>query len=127
MIAQLTILLAFQLAGEALEQGLGLIVPGPVVGLVLLLAAMSAAPRLAETVRPAAQGLLANLSLLFVPAGVGVVAQLDVLEADGAALIAAVVASSILAIVTGALAFRFVARAMGEETPEEETAAEEHP
>ena len=115
MIAQLALLLAFQLSGEALVRGLGLIVPGPVVGLVLLLAAMGAAPRLAEAVRPAAQGLLANLSLLFVPAGVGVVAQLDVLESHGPALIAAVIGSTILAIVAGALAFRLVARLQGED------------
>ena len=64
--------------------------------------------------RPLAQGVLGYLSLLFVPAGVGVVGHLDRLGgAQGVAILAAVVVSTALAIGIGALVFTLVARAMG--------------
>lgn len=64
--------------------------------------------------KPLANGLLANLSLLFVPAGVGVIGHLDELAANGLPLALALVGSTVLAIAVGALVFRAVARAMGD-------------
>lgn len=113
MIPALTVLLVFQLIGEVAARGLALPLPGPVIGMALLLAAFAASPRLLELVRPTAQGVLANLSLLFVPAGVGIVGHLDLLTSEGPALLAALVLSTILAIVVGALTFRVVARLTG--------------
>jgi holin-like protein len=112
MILALTLLLGFQLAGEVIARALGLTLPGPVLGMAFLLAAMIAAPRLAETVRAPAQGLLSHLSLLFVPAGVGVVGHLDLLGAEGGPMLLAIVLSTILAITAGALTFTAVARLM---------------
>jgi len=113
MIGALLVLLLAQLAGEVLARVLGLMMPGPVLGLVLLFVALVVFPRLADFMRPATSGLLAHLSLLFVPAGVGVVAHLDVLGAHAGALLGAVVLSTILAIVVGALVFVGVARLTG--------------
>jgi len=62
MIPALAVILLFQLGGEALSRGLGLPVPGPVIGMVALVAAFAATPRLAALVRPVAQGLLASAS-----------------------------------------------------------------
>lgn len=113
MILALTFLLGFQLAGEVTARSLGLSLPGPVVGMVFMLAALIALPRLAETVRAAAQGLLAHLSLLFVPAGVGIVGHLDSLGAAGGPILLAIVVSTVLAIAVGALTFVGVARLIG--------------
>lgn len=113
MIWALFVLLAAQLVGEVITRSLGLLVPGPVLGLLLLLAALLLMPRLAEAIRPTASGLLSHLSLLFVPAGVGVVAHLDVLGSNAGALLAALILSTLLAIVVGALVFVGVARLMG--------------
>lgn len=113
MIWALFVLLAAQLAGEVIARSLGLLVPGPVLGLLLLLAALLLIPRLAETMRSTASTLLSHLSLLFVPAGVGVVAHLDVLGANTGPLLAALILSTLLAIVAGALVFVGVARLMG--------------
>ena len=111
MIQHLTLILIFQLMGEGLARGFGLLVPGPVIGLALLLGLFLLLPGLAAQVRPTAQGLLAHLSLLFVPAGVGVVGHLELLAgAQGAALLAALVISTALAIAVGALVFSGVAR-----------------
>lgn len=113
MIVHLATLLAFQLAGETLSRGLGLIIPGPVIGMVLLLVFFIVAPRAAVAIQPTAQGLLSHLSLLFVPAGVGIVAHLDKLGEDGLAILLALAGSTALAIAVGALVFVGLARLVG--------------
>ena len=112
MIVHLATLLAFQLLGETLSRGLGLIVPGPVIGMVLLLAFFIASPRAAAAIQPTALGLLSHLSLLFVPAGVGIVGHLDQLGADGVPLFLALLGSTALAITVGALVFVGLSRVM---------------
>lgn len=85
MIAALTALLLCQLAGEMLARAFHLPVPGPVVGMLLLLAGLLARRREAPApLAVVADGLLANLGLLFVPAGVGVVLHLPALARDAA-------------------------------------------
>ncbi|MGY2053005.1 CidA/LrgA family protein [Methylobacterium sp. JK268] len=120
MIVSLTLLLLCQLLGEVLARGLRLPVPGPVIGMALLLAVMTLrdrAPRLMPkplvdgTLESTGKGLLANLSLLFVPAGVGVVGRLDVLEAQGLALAVTLVVSTLAALVATALTFAWMSRA----------------
>ena len=113
MIPALTIILCFQLIGEVAARGLGLPLPGPVVGLVLLVGACITRPTLAGRIRPVAQGLLANLSLFFVPAGVGVIAHMPTLAQHGLGLAIALIASTALAIAVGALTFAGVARMVG--------------
>lgn len=114
MIRALTLILACQLAGEALTRATGLPVPGPVLGMILLLALISASPSLASIVKPVGEGILRHLSLLFVPAGVGVVGHIQTLGPQALALVVAIVVSTTLAIATGALAFILVARLTGQ-------------
>lgn len=110
MIWPLAILLGCQLAGEVLVRIAGLPVPGPVAGMVLLLVGLLALPRLHAAVAPTGNVILANLSLLFVPAGVGVVAHLDTLSTHGVGLMMAPVVSTVLALIAAVLTFRLVAR-----------------
>lgn len=113
MILAITILLCCQLLGEGAARALGLPLPGPVIGMALLLAALLIFPRLAEQIRPTTQGLLAHLSLLFVPAGVGVVGHLATFGTDGGAILLALVVSTIAAIAVSAAVFIAVARLLG--------------
>ena len=113
MVHALIALLLCQLAGEAATGLLGLPVPGPVIGMLLMLGHLVTSPRLAGLVRPAAEGILAHLSLLYVPAGVGVVGHVSTLGPQAAALLVAVIASTVLAIAAGASAFVLVARLTG--------------
>lgn len=110
MIWSLAILLGCQLAGEICARLLGLPLPGPVIGMALLLGLLLALPRLYRLVAPTGQVILANLSLLFVPAGVGVVAHLDTVARYGLGLGAALLLSTVLALTAGVLTFRLVAR-----------------
>lgn len=113
MILNLTILLGAQLTGEIAARALVLPVPGPVLGLCLLLILFMLRPVLFEMLRPTASGLLAHLSLLFVPAGVGVMGHLDRLGAEGLPLLLALVGSTTLAIAVGAATFVGVLRLTG--------------
>lgn len=105
MIIHLATLLGFQLLGEITSRGLGLPLPGPVIGMAALFLTCVMWPKLAQTIAPTTTALLAHLSLLFVPAGVGVVGHLDKIGNDGPALGLAIVGSTIIAITVGALTF----------------------
>ncbi len=112
MIESLTWLLAAQLFGEAVVRGLGLAFPGPVVGLAVMAAGIAwrgISPALHET----AHGLLRNLALLFVPAGVGIIAQGPALATYLPALILAVLTSTVAALAVTALTFRWASRRFG--------------
>jgi putative effector of murein hydrolase LrgA (UPF0299 family) len=98
MIAALTLLLGCQLAGELVTRGLALPVPGPVAGLALLVILLTLRPSLMAVLRPTTGVILANLSLLFVPAGVGVIANLDLLAEDWAPLLAVLFVSTLLSM-----------------------------
>ena len=113
MIHALTLILALQLAGEVIVRATGLIVPGPVLGMVLFLALMMLVPKIADQVRATATGLLQHLSLLFVPAGVGVVGHVNALGSDLIPLALAIVVSTAAAIAVGALVFSVTAKLTG--------------
>jgi holin-like protein len=126
MIASLSLILLCQLAGEAIVRGTALPMPGPVVGLVLLLglllmrdrfSVLARGPLQRDGVENAARGLLAHLSLLFVPAGVGVVQKLDLIAEHGVAVAAilalSVIVTLLVTVATFLLASRLVARWRG--------------
>lgn len=87
-------LLAFQSAGELLSRALHLPFPGPVVGMMLLLIALRW-PVIQEPVSVCADFLLAHLSLLFVPVGVGVMTHLSLVSQYGLRILAVVVVSTL--------------------------------
>lgn len=113
MLHALTLILATQLAGEVVTRTLSLPIPGPVLGMVALTIAFATLPKLREAMRPVAQGILGHLSLLFVPAGVGVIGNLQALKGMGLGLTIAILVSTALAIAVGALTFALVARLTG--------------
>jgi len=110
VVPALAIILLFQLVGEVISRAAHLPLPGPVLGMIGMVVAISVSTWLRELIRPVAQGLLNHLSLLFVPAGVGVVAHIPTLISHGVALAAALVISTLLAIIVGSVTFTFVAR-----------------
>ncbi|MGY1707419.1 CidA/LrgA family protein [Geodermatophilus sp. SYSU D00697] len=110
MLPFLTLLLACQLAGEALARVTGLPVPGPILGLVLLFAGLALRGRPAPRLEESADGLLAHLSLLFVPAGVGVVQYLPLLASEWLAVSASVVGGAVVAIAVTGLVMRALSR-----------------
>ena len=113
MIRALTLLLTCQLAGEVLVRAAAVPLPGPVLGMLFLFMLLffrrSSWPGLDVT----ADTLLRNLSLLFVPAAVGVVQHAATLSAYWVALSAALVVSTVLTLIVTASVFRLVAKLAG--------------
>ena len=97
-----TLLLLFQLAGETVVMLLGLPVPGPVVGMGFLLLFLILRKRDDQGLMDASNTLLKHLSLLFVPAGVGVVVHLARIEHEWFAIGVALVVSTLLTLVATA-------------------------
>lgn len=113
MIPALATLLVFQLLGEALVRTLGLPVPGPVLGLALLLPLLAWRPAVLAQVRPTAQTLLQHLSLLFVPAGVGVMLHLNRIGEEALAIGVALVLSTGIGLAVTALTLQWLMRLTG--------------
>ena len=119
MLRAFGILLACQLAGETIARALALPLPGPVIGLIILVMLLFAVERrhLVDTstvdgtsLGKVANGLLAVLGVLFVPAGVGVIQNLGLLREYGAALAAALVVSTLLTLTVTVWVFVGVSR-----------------
>jgi holin-like protein len=110
-------LLLLQALGGALTHALSLPFPGPVVGMLLLLPALHWAP-VREPVNAAAELLLAHLSLLFVPVGVGVITHLALVSQYGWQLLLVIVLSTWAGMAVTALVLRGLLRqAPAEEQP----------
>lgn len=102
MLPAFAILLLFQCLGEGVVFLLGLPVPGPVAGMILLFCTLVAWPALQKRIEEAANELLRHLSLLFVPAGVGIVAAASSGAGHWLAILASLVVSTLLTLaVTG--------------------------
>lgn len=117
MLGALTALLLAQLLGEALVRWLSLPVPGPVVGMVCVLLALRLRPALLGLLQATAQGLLAHLSLLFVPAGVGVMLHLQRLGDEALAIGVALVVSTWVTMAVAALVATWLMRRTGAGEP----------
>ena len=103
MLAAITLLLVYQLLGEVVALYFGLPVPGPVIGFAALFLTLVARGAVADELRETANGLLAHLSLLFVPAGVGVMVHLGRLREEWVPIVVALVASTAITIAVTAL------------------------
>ncbi len=110
LVAGFTWLLVFQCAGEAVVRIVGLPVPGPVAAMGLLLAFLLARPAAPAALAAAADALARHLSLLFVPAGVGVLLHVARLADEWVPIAVALVVSTLLAIATAALVFQWLAQ-----------------
>jgi putative effector of murein hydrolase LrgA (UPF0299 family) len=119
MLLSLGLILLCQLLGEAVAHATGAPIPGPVIGLVLCLGLLLLRDRMGQriaaelrdgTFEKTGSGLLSHLSLLFIPAGVGVIQRLDVLTGNALPIAAAVFVSTLLGMTVTALVFTFVAR-----------------
>jgi holin-like protein len=103
-------LLLAQSAGEALARLLHLPLPGPVLGLLILLVALRfEAVRM--PVSAAAGVLLSHLSLLFVPVGVGVMTHVGLITQYGLRMLVVIILSTWIGMAMTALVMRALLRA----------------
>ncbi len=109
MIGAIALLLVCQLGGEVIHRLTGLPLPGSVIGMVLLLAWLALVPRERLTLTQVIGWLTAHLSIMFVPAAVGVMEEGAILSRYGVGIVVAVAVSTLLTLAVTALVFRAVA------------------
>ena len=122
----ITALLCFQLLGEVIVRLLSIPVPGPVAGLVFLLIALtiigksksSAKTAIQDTIQQSSSTLLNHLSLLFVPAGVGVMVHFDKLKEEWMPITIALIAGALITLAATAISMKFMMRWMRVKDPE---------
>ena len=105
--AAFAILIGTQLLGEVLRRLLHLPLPGPVIGMFVLAIGLLtqykswvAKPEgKIPALEKVSSSLIANMGLLFVPAGVGIVTELAVLKKDWFPILAGLLVSTTLGLV----------------------------
>ncbi|PFG10201.1 CidA/LrgA family protein [Marinobacter sp. LV10MA510-1] len=110
LINGITLLLIYQLAGEVSVRLLGLPVPGPVMGMVMLFITLMIRGGMAKAVEPASTALLGHLSLLFVPAGVGLIVHFNRLGNEWLPISVTLLLSTIITMAVTALVMQWVTR-----------------
>lgn len=117
MLEAISLLLLFQLLGEALTHLFGLPLPGPVIGMAALFLAWPWLSRVHDGVERLATGLLSHLGLLFVPAGVGVMLHWGLLASWWGPLLLGLVSSTLLTMAVAAWVFSRWRRGAAEPPP----------
>ncbi len=110
MLEYLTLILACQLVGELAVSAAAVPFPGPVAGMLLLFALLLVRGEIPDNLGKVAATLLNHLSLMFVPAGVGVMVHFELLGGDAWPLSIALVVSTVLTIAVTALVMRMLNR-----------------
>lgn len=120
----MTMLLVYQLVGEVTVRLLAVPIPGPVLGMVMLFLTLMIRGRTPEPLNNASTALLSHLSLLFVPAGVGMMAHFDRIADEWLPITLALFFSTIITMVATAgimqITTRWFARSAHERGPTDE-------
>ncbi|MEQ5802226.1 CidA/LrgA family protein [Halomonas sp. H10-9-1] len=113
LIIGMSVLLACQFLGELLARGLTLPIPGPVIGMVILLVGLMVRGKVPTSLRLTGEGLLNYLTLLFVPAGVGLMVHFALIGRDLLPILVTLVVSTALTLAATAWALDRLNRRRG--------------
>ena len=119
MIGAIALLLVCQLAGEAIHRLTGLPLPGAVIGMVLLVGWLALVRKERPTLEAVTGWLTAHLSIMFVPAAVGLIDEGAALSRYGVGSVVATVISVLLTLSVTALVFRWAVRRFGPDEQEQ--------
>ena len=105
MLNSIFTIFLFQLFGEFLQKFFELNIPGPVIGLILLLSALLIIKKNNKIIEDfkanlvfSAENLLNYLPLLFIPVGVGVVMHLSLLEENLVPVLLVIIIGTLLTL-----------------------------
>lgn len=121
MLNFVALLLVCQLIGEVIQKASGLPLPGPVIGMVILFIGLMIRGEVPETLGSVTKNLLDNLALLFVPAGVGVLTHLALIEDEWLPITLALVLSTVITIAVTALLLSWLLRISGKAPSSQES------
>ena len=108
----LTILLFYQLIGEISVRWLGLPVPGPVLGMIMLFITLLIKGNISKSLEGASTTLLSHLSLLFIPAGVGMMVHVERIANEWLSISIALLLSTAITLIFSALVMLFMSKLM---------------
>jgi len=106
MLSALTQLLIFQLSGEIVARSLALPIPGPVLGMLFLFVALILKGGPGAELQTTSQNLLMHLSLLFVPAGTGIMVHLHQVGSEWLPLLLSLIISTATTLIVTALVMK---------------------
>lgn len=121
LLSGMSILLCCQLIGESIANLLHLPIPGPVIGMVVLLIGLMLYGRVPDGLRLTCDGLMRYLALLFVPAGVGVMAKWPLIQANLLSITVTLVVSVVALQIAVAL---FMRQQLGDRLEDHDHASE---
>ena len=110
-LSGITTLLIYQVIGEVLVLLTQAPIPGPVIGMLLLFLTLAFRGKpVDDTLTDATTSLLSHFSLLFVPAGVGVMIYFGQIQDEWLPISVAVIVSTVLTLAITALTMKFLLR-----------------
>jgi holin-like protein len=108
MLRAMTWLLLFELLGNAIAETLPIPMPGAVIGMTLLLAALIARGGVPDDLRDTGNLLLQNLMLLLVPATAGLMVEFPRLREEWLPICVAVIGGAAITIGVTAVTLRLL-------------------
>lgn len=121
----ITLLLAYQLVGEIAVRLMELPIPGPVLGMMMLFLTLLIRGHAPESVSTASSALLSHLSLLFVPAGVGMMVHFDRIASEWLPITLALLFSTLITMVATAGIMQLTIRWFAPQSPQPDRAPED--
>lgn len=109
-LKEFTILAICLLIGSIIRSFINFPIPEAVYGMVILFILLLSGILKVKDVDDASRGLLKNLAFFFVPAGVGMMNQFDILKKDGLSIIIVTFVSTIITMVVTAKTVEFIQR-----------------
>ncbi|PPK61113.1 CidA/LrgA family protein [Malaciobacter marinus] len=98
MLKGIIVLLIFQFLGECITKLFSLLIPGPVIGMILLLLFLMIRKSSFKSLDNAVFIHLRYLPMLFIPAAMGIITQADILQKEFWAILISLVLGTIIAL-----------------------------
>ena len=125
MLEQIARVLFWLCVGEIASRSGLLPLPAPVTGLMLLYAELAIRGKIPEDLGVLADRILQFLGMLFVPAGVGVIAYLDLLKLEAVPILVAVIGGTAITILATAIVANRFAKPVSQAVEGASTPADE--
>jgi holin-like protein len=103
-------LLVYQLLGETLSLVFQLPVSGPVIGMLLLFISLFLFKKIRPAVKESSAAILSHLSLLFIPAGVGLMVHFERLQHEWLPVAVAIVLGAVISFIVTAWIMQLMIR-----------------
>lgn len=106
LISQLGIILLLYFIGELLVFIMQIKIPGSIIGMLLLLVSLQLNIIKVEDIKEVATFFLNNMLILFIPLGVGLASQWDLISKEWLAILISIILSTFIVLLTVSLLIR---------------------